>query len=335
MLRPLRGRVDVTTIESRLLEGNLLGDPSRRELLAYLPPDYDARSDRYPTVMILPGFGSNHRSLLGYDIWKPNLVERFEALVVNGDCPPAILVLPDAITTYGGSQFVDSTVTGLYQSYLAEEVVAHVDATYRTIPEREARAVAGRSSGGFGALRLAMDRSDLFSVVGSHAGDALFEVTLRPMFLPAALAFDRAGGVEAFARRIAETGPRGSDFDALFFLAAAMAYAPEPERPLPHAALPFDARTGDPVPDVWARFLAHDPVLRAPLHADALRSLRLVYVDAGNVDEYGAQLAARKLDGALRAAGAQVVFEEFEGGHRGTSHRYDASLPRLVSALAR
>jgi hypothetical protein len=153
------------------------------------------------------------------------------------------------------------------------------------------------------------------------------------MFLPATIAFDRAGGVEAFCARMLETGPRGSDFDALFFVAAAMAYAPVVDRPLPHAALPFDPRTGEIVPDVWARFSAHDPVVRAASAADALRSLALVHLDAGNADEYGAQLAVRKLDEALRAAGAHVTVDEFEGGHRGTSYRYDDSLPRLVRAL--
>jgi enterochelin esterase family protein len=285
--------------------------------------------------MILPGFGANHRSIVSYDIWKPNLLERFETLLAAGACEPAILVLPDAITRWGGSQFVDSSATGRYQSYLAEEVVAHVDGAHRTIPLPEARAVVGRSSGGFGALRLGMDRPDVFSVVGSHAGDAAFEVTLRPLFLKAAIAFASAGGIAAFCERVSEAGPRSADFDGLFFVAAAAAYAPEPDAPSPHAAMPFDERTGELLPAIWDRYLAHDPVVRAASSTDALAQLRCVYLDAGDADEYGAQFGARRLFEVMRAHVANLHFEEFPGGHRGTSYRYDDSLPHLVAALAR
>jgi enterochelin esterase-like enzyme len=114
-----------------------------------------------------------------------------------------------------------------------------------------------------------------------------------------------------------------------------MAYAPEPSAPFPHVALPFDATTGEPLADVWARYLVHDPVRRAKDAHEALRSMALVFVDAGKHDEYGLQLAARQLDASLRAAGAPVVYEEFDGGHRGTSWRYADSLPRIIEALAR
>lgn len=331
----MRGRIDVVEVRSEVLAGNHLGDPTERELLVYVPPGYDSSGDRYPMVMVLPGFGSNHRSLVAYDIWKPNLVQRFERLLAAGECAPALLVMPDAITRWGGSQFLDSDATGRYQTYLADEIVAEVDRRFRTIPKREARAVVGRSSGGFGALRLGMDRPELFSVLGSQAGDAAFEVSLRPFFTPAAIAYARAGGVEAFCARVTEEGPSGRDYDPLFFVAAAAAYAPEPAAPAPHAALPFDPRTGEPLPEVWERWLAQDPVRRIDAASDALRSMRLVFVDAGESDEYGLQLAARQLADGLRRVGAPVEHQEHEGGHRGTSWRYDVSLPLLIGALAR
>lgn len=332
----MRGRIDALELESRLLERNPLGDPPLRKCFVYLPPGYDEDDRRYPVVMVLPAFGSNAHRFVAYDIWKPNLTQLFDAMVVSGRCPPALLVLPDAITRWGGSQFLDSTATGPYQSFLAEEVVAEIDRRYRTIAAREARAVVGRSSGGFGALRLGMDRPDVFSVVGSHAGDAAFEVSLRPMFTAAAVAYDRAGGVTAFCERITEGGPAsGADYDPLFFVAAAAAYAPEPSAPAPHAALPFEPRTGNPIPEVWERWLAQDPVARIDASADALRSLRRVFLDAGDADEYGLQLAARQLAEGMRRVGATVEHQEFEGGHRGTSWRYEVSLPLLIDALER
>ena len=134
---------------------------------------------------------------------------------------PAILVLPDCFNRWGGSQFIDSTGTGRYQTYLADEVFAFVDAEFQTIPKREARAAVGRSSGGFGALRLGMDRPDVVSVIGSHAGDAAFEVSMRPMLTSAAIAIDLAGGLQRFAEEIPVAGPQNAtQFDAIFVLAA-------------------------------------------------------------------------------------------------------------------
>ncbi len=330
----MHGTVVTTRLSSRLLRGNVLGDPADRDVLVYLPPGYDEGARRYPTVMMLPGYASTHRSIVRFNPWRPNPVERFDALVAAGTSAPALLVLPDAMTRWGGSQFLDSPATGAYQSYLADEVIPHVDATFRTVPRAEGRAVVGTSSGGFGALRLVMDRPGLFAAAGSHAGDAAFEVSMRPMLTTAAIAFDRAGSPSAFAERIGETGPLGAtDFDGIFVLAAAAAYSPAPDAPPPHLELPFDPATAELRPDVWTRWLAHDPLRRVDTSADALRALRLVHIDAGDRDEHGLHFAARLLATALGRIGATVVHEEFEGGHRGTGHRYAISLPRLVGVL--
>jgi enterochelin esterase-like enzyme len=330
----IAGRIETTRLVSRVLEGNLLDDPIDREVIVYLPPSYD-QGGRYPIVMVLAGFGGTNRTLVNFDLFRPNVVQIFDRLVVSGASPPALLVLPDAATRFGGSQFLDSPATGRYQTYLADEVLAHVDATYRTIPTREARAVVGKSSGGFGALRLGMDRPDAVAVIASHAGDAAFEVSLRPLVPVAARVFDRAHGAAAFLERVLTKGPSSADYDALFFVAAAAAYAPEPLAPYPHFALPFDARTAEIDENVWARFLEHDPIARIPAQADAVRDLHAIYVDAGDADEYGLQFAARQLADAFAAAGVEAHHEEFEGGHRATNHRYELSLPFVVRALAR
>lgn len=328
------GRIVSLPHESKCLAGNPLSDPTTREVLAYLPPGYD-EGPRLPTVMLLPGFAATHRSMLGFDPWKPNTAELFEGLIERRACAPAILVMPDAICRWGGSQFMDSPATGLYQTYLAEEVVALVDRELRTIPTREARAVAGRSSGGFGALRLGMDRPELFSVLGSHAGDAAFEVSMRPMLTGAAIAYDRAGGFAAFAEQMSQRGPRGGgEFDGVFVLAASAAYAANGSATLPFASPPFDPGTAEIVPELWEKWLEHDPLVRAEGSADALRGMSRIYLDSGDRDEHGLQFAARALARRLGELGAPVVHEEYEGGHRGTSYRYESSLPSMIEVLA-
>ena len=330
----LHGRIVSFRHESRVLKGNPLGDPHVRELLVYLPPEYDSddRGARYPTVTLLPGFYGNHRSMIGYKPFEPNTLERFDRQVVAGECPPAILVLPDCTNRWAGSQFLDSTATGRYQTYLADEVLPFVDAELRTIAGREGRAIAGKSSGGFGALRLGMDRPDAVGAVASHAGDAAFEISMRPMLTSAAIAFEQAGGVAAFAERVAQRGPSGAfEFEGLLVLACSAAYAPEPDQELPHCALPFDPTTAQIDPQGWGRWLAHDPLNRKEL--SALKAMRTVFLDAGDRDEHGLCFAARLLRDRLDELRAPVILEEFAGGHRGTSFRYERSLPHLIGSL--
>jgi enterochelin esterase-like enzyme len=330
--RRMQGRVVRRSHQSACLRGNPLGDPDERDVYVYLPPQYDG-TRRFPVVMMLAGFGSTNHSIAAWSPWKPNTPELFDKLIVDGDCGPAILVLPDCFNRWGGSQFLDSDGSGKYQTYLADEVFPFVDAEFRTIAHREARAIIGRSSGGFGALRLGMDRPDVVSVIGSHAGDAAFEVSMRPMLTSAAIAFDLAGGIEAFADEVPIAGPQNAtQFDAIFVLAASAAYSPS-SAGFPFADLPMDPRTAELRADVWARWLEHDPITRIDASADALQKMSLIYVDAGNRDEHGLHFAARRLKDALLRHGLPVRYDEFDGGHRGTSWRYEVSLPQIVEAL--
>ena len=83
---------------------------------------------------------------------------------------------------------------------MCEDVVELVDAQFRTLPEAVHRGIAGKSSGGFGAMVWSMLRPDLFGAFATHAGDALFDVTLASEFAPAAQALRNLydGSFEAF-----------------------------------------------------------------------------------------------------------------------------------------
>src|SRR2546430_13501762 len=166
----LAGRIDEHVITSELLRANPLGDPCERPLLVYLPPGYEddpARS--YPTVYVIQGYTGHVTMWRNRSAYRQPFPETADAVFAAGQAPPAIVVYVDAWTAYGGSQFVDSPRTGRYHSYLCEEVVPFVDARYRTLPDREARAVAGKSSGGFGAVIAPVLPPDLFGPPGSDA----------------------------------------------------------------------------------------------------------------------------------------------------------------------
>ncbi len=331
----MHGRIVELEIESSALAGNPLGDPARRPLLAWVPPGGAAG---LPAVYFLHGFTGSARGWLNVSAFQPTVPERIDALVAAGELPPFVAVFPDGFTGVGGTQWLDAPAVGRYQSYVADEVVALVEARLGTLPSRAARAVVGKSSGGYGALRMGRDRPEIFAHLACHAGDAYFEYCYLPDFPRAAAALlgvrDAAAWLEDARRRARETKLSGGDHPVLNTLGMAAHYSPEPDAPL-GLALPFELPSGRIRPEVWARWLEHDPVRFVPAALDAYRRLSSVYLDCGTRDEYHLRWGARMVAEALRQGGVAVEHQEFEDGHMGINYRYDASLRWLVPRLAR
>jgi enterochelin esterase family protein len=86
-------------------------------------------------------------------------------------------------------------------------------------------------------------------------------------------------------------------------------------------------------PDVWKRWLEHDPVRLAPKHAENLRSLKLLYIDAGTRDEFNLDVGAKILSGKLKELDVPHLHEEFDDGHFNISYRYDRSLELISKHL--
>ena len=174
--REFTGRIDELQIESEALRGNALGDPNDRPLWVYVPPEYDDDLDRrFPCVYVIQGLTGQLDMWGNREAFRPTYPENVDALFASGEAPPTLVAFVDCWTSLGGSQFLNSPATGRYQDFLCDEVVAFVDARYRTIPDRDHRGIQGKSSGGYGALVTPMLRPDVFSTLASHAGDALFE----------------------------------------------------------------------------------------------------------------------------------------------------------------
>jgi enterochelin esterase-like enzyme len=334
--RPMHGTLDRLVVESDALAGNPLGDPARRPLYVYRPPGVELDHPRaLPAVYVIQGYTGQLDMWLMRNPFEPTMIERVDALFASGACPDAIVVFADAWTSYGGAQFLNSTSTGRYLDYLCDEVVPFVDGRYPTAGDRDHRGLAGKSSGGYGAMVVPMLRPDVFGALASHAGDALFEAA----YLPEMPVFVRSmrqhfgSSFDVFFEQLA-----GSDrFDAERFRAIelygyAAAYSPDPERP-GKALLPVDLVTGRLVDDVWAQWLEKDPVRMAPAHADALRSMRRIYLDAGTRDEYFLDLGAAAFAAELEKLGAQHTIELFDGTHAGLAWRYPGAIRELVLAL--
>src|SRR6201995_7028 len=181
--RPLAGMLDRITVHSEILENNPLGDPARRPLYVYRSPGAIAPGrERFPTIYVLQGYSGQVDMWVGGSAVEPTSVERLADMFAAGECPDAIVVFIDAWTSLGGSQFLNSSSTGRYLDYLCDEIVPFIDEPSPPRPGREHRGVAGKSSGGYGAMVVPMLRPDVFAALASHAGDALWEVSLLPDF---------------------------------------------------------------------------------------------------------------------------------------------------------
>lgn len=328
-----KGTIRVLIHESKALEGNPLGDPHERRLAVYLPPGYeDDDARRYPAVYLLAGFTGRGTMMLNEASFEPNIAERLDGLIDSGRILPMIAVLPDCFTRYGGSQYINSTATGNYEDYLAEELVAYIDDNFRTIPEREQRAVAGKSSGGYGALVMAMRHSDKFGLAASIAGDCYFEMSYKPGFSTGyrAIAGDPLKIIEKFWDEEVRKGK--TDFDALNTIGMAACYSPNPDN-IWGFDLPFDLETGEMLDTVWERWLEHDPVYIAERYAGSLKDMKLLYLEAGTSDEFALDIGARILSKRLKALGIDHIHEEFDGGHFNINYRYNYVLERISNAM--
>jgi S-formylglutathione hydrolase FrmB len=332
--REFAGRIEEHTFTSTALQGNVLGDPAERPLWVYLPPGYDDGDTRYPSVYVIQGLTGQIDMWRNRNAFRPNYPELMDELFARGEAPPAIVVLVDAWTSIGGSQYLNSPGTGRYHDYLCDELVPFVDERYRTDARPEKRAIQGKSSGGYGAFVTPMLRPDLFGALASHAGDALFEACYLPEFRDTVrvLRDEYDGSYDNFWKdfRSRPAFAKESDGHLLNDWCMAACYSAEEDGTV---VLPFDVETGRLIDDVWARWLEWDPVRMVPGHADALRSLKAIYIDGGKKDEWYLDNGAVAVKKELDAIGVECHFELFDAGHMSIEYRYPKSLAYLCERL--
>ena len=145
-------------IHGTALEGNLEGNAVDRDVIVYLPPSYSKdKHRRYPVVYALHGYS------IGAEQWthEIHVPETIEGAFAQG-AKEMIVVLPDSKTVHNGSMYSSSLTTGDFEKFISHDVVAYIDAHYRTIPNRESRGLAGHSMGGYGTSRIGMKHPDVF-----------------------------------------------------------------------------------------------------------------------------------------------------------------------------
>ncbi len=333
----LAGRFDEHAFDSEVLKDNPLGDPHVRPLWVYVPPAYEDEPDRrYPSIYVIQGLTGQIDAWRNRTPFRKNFPELADELFATGESLPAILVFVDAWTSVGGSQFIDSPGTGRYLTYICDDIVPWVDSTYRTKAEAAHRGITGKSSGGYGAMVDPILRPDVFGGLATHAGDALFEMCYLPDFRKSVRElrdkYDRSFDKfwEDFHSRPAFS--KDSDYHLLNDWCMAACYSADEDGTV---HLPYDVETGELRPEVWERWLAWDPVRMVPRHADALRGLKAIYIDAGRRDQFYLDLGAEAFRGELEKIGVtDVFFELFDATHSAIEYRYPLAVKYLAERLA-
>ena len=357
------GRLVTLEHVSEALADNPLGDPARRQLQVWLPPQYDqargrGRGKRFPVLFDLVGYSGAGPSHTQWRAFEENVPERAARLIHARRMAPAIIVFPDCFTALGGNQYINSSAIGAYADYLTRELIPFVDTEFRTLPDRRHRGCFGKSSGGYGAMIHGMKYTRYWGAVASHSGDAYFDLVYRNDWANTldelakyrrrrrtAGAIDVAveagqrepglddGRVKRFLERIWRQDRLSSaELHCLMNIAMAASYDPDPTAPNGFR-LPFDLETGEMIAARWRQWLKHDPIRLVARYAGKLKSLRGIFIDCGWRDQYHIHYGSRILSRRLAEHGVEHRYEEFDATHSGIDYRMDLSLPFLSRAL--
>ncbi len=288
--------VEHIKVHGASLEGSLEGDSADRDVLVFLPPSYAKETGRrYPVVYALHGYS------IGAEQWSHEIhvPQTIEGAFAKG-AREMIVVLPDSKTVHNGSMYSSSVTTGDFENFIAHDLVAYIDAHYRTIARRESRGLVGHSMGGYGATRIGMKHADVFGSLY-----IMSPCCLAPRMAAALKPEDEAALLAVKTPADSASLP----FILRAQLASAAAWSPNPKAPPLYLDLPVgDAR--QQVLDKWA---ANAPLAFIDQYVSGLRRYNAIALDVGDQD--GLRTDTGRLHDAMDAYGIANSFEIYPGTH--------------------
>jgi enterochelin esterase-like enzyme len=278
------------------LEGNLEGDSPDRDVIVYLPPNYNKdKARRYPVLYALHGYSISNEKWTT-EIHTPQTIEGAFATGSR----EMIVVLANAQTLHNGSMYSNSPTTGNWEDFISRDLVAYIDGHYRTIANRLSRGIAGHSMGGYGTTRIAMRHPDVFSVF----------YAMSPCCMSA-----RGAPPAEMAKKMEAAKAAGSSADLDFFtratFASAAAWSPNPKAPPLYIDLP--TKDGVPQPDIMAKWAANAPLAMVEQYIANLRQYKAIALDVGDQD--GLKTDTAELHRILDSYGIVNSFELYSGDH--------------------
>ncbi|MFP5236339.1 MAG: alpha/beta hydrolase [Acidobacteriota bacterium] len=300
--------VEHIKVHSAAIEGNLEGESADRDVIVFLPPSYNKdKHRRYPVVYALHGYS------IGAEQWthEIHVPQTIEGAFAQG-AKEMIVVLPDSKTIYLGSMYSSSVTTGDFEKFIYHDLVAYIDAHYRTIPNRLSRGLVGHSMGGYGATRIGMKHPDVFGSLYIMSPCCLSPMTgggpgPSDQMKERMIAGEKKA---AEAKSPAELAAASPGFGAAQYATAA-AWAPDPKNPPLYFDLP--TKDGVPQPAIEAKYIANAPLAFADQYIDNLKEYRAIAMDVGDQD--GLRFDATKLHDIMDSYGVANSFEVYHGTH--------------------
>ena len=290
--------VERIKVRGAALEGNLEGNAVDRDVLVFLPPSYPKdKGRRYPTVYALHGYS------IGAEQWirEIHAPQTIESAFAQG-AREMIVVVPDSKTRHNGSMYSSSPTVGDFERYIARDLVSYIDAHYRSRADRHSRGLVGHSMGGYGATRIGMKHADVFGSL----------YIMSPCCLsPRGPGQPTSDLEKTLASAKGPEDVSGLPFGARAQLAAAAAWAPNPQAPPFYLDLP--TKDGEPRADVLAKFAANSPIAFIDQWIGNLRRYRGIAIDVGDQD--GLRADSGKLHDALDRYTIAHTFEIYPGTH--------------------
>jgi S-formylglutathione hydrolase FrmB len=317
------GHYERIRVSGPALAGNLEGDDPVRDVSVYLPPSYAGDlSRRYAVVYLLHGYTDsddrwfgltgNHFVNVPYAVdtaWEEGAAEM-------------IIVMPNAFTKFQGSMYSNSVTTGDWEAFVAKDLVAYIDANYRTLAKRASRGLAGHSMGGYGSLRIGMKYPDVFASLY-----ALSPCCMAPNLEPSPGLAAEAAAIDS-AEEIA-----AASFGLKAILASAAAWSPNPLRPPHFLDLPVQDGAVDPA--IVARWAANAPLVMVHQYVPQLKRFNAIRIDAGDQDRPIVD-TVRELSAVLTGYGVRHIAEDYQGNHVNRIHDLLATtlMPMFSETLA-
>jgi enterochelin esterase-like enzyme len=246
--------------------GNLSGDSADRAVIVYLPPSYaTAKNRRYPVMYHLHGYSIDAE----FEVKALKMPESIDRAIAAAKAREMIVVIPDAKSLHNGSMYSNSVTTGDWETFVAHDLVAYIDAHYRTIPKLESRGLTGHSMGGYGTFRIGMKHPGVFSILYPMSSCCLSARMVAPTDAP----LEQVKTVEEAKKQ--EMFPRTT-------LAASAAWSPDPQNPPLYLDLP--TRDGKTDETVIARYAANAPNVMVSQYVTNLKGYRAIQMDVGLQD---------------------------------------------------
>lgn len=300
-------------LESEVLKDNPLKDPSVRFIPVLEPKNPHGP---LPVVFLLGGFTGNAPYYFNPKFNQLNTVQELDLAYGRGEAPTALYVFVDAMTTWGGSQFLNSAATGRYEDYIVQEVVPLIQSLFPVSKDPSSWCVMGGSSGGYGALHLGSKYPEIFGLIGAIAPDSFFQASLLPEIypvLPLWEKFNRSGFRALEDLRAGKLTKLRNWHAVLNVFGMASCYSAKGEHG--DFNLPVDPYTGIVIESEWKKWLSFDPIYFLAERLSQLKRIDGIYLDVGNKDNFHLQFGARQISELLKQNHIPLEYVEFDGTH--------------------